>query len=292
MAKEDRGEEYQLETARFAGGLDGNVFYNRYPVLYQTAVSEVLRAVNGEDFMTLVRTASTGTAQGTHGMWASDANENFTGLRSQLRFGPSESLTGHFAWGSDVGGIDPVAPANATQQPDAVAVHPLVAVRRDQPGHERRRRRYERHAVALPEATVNRFRDASTLHMELFPYFYGLAQQAAPTGVPILRALGYEFPDDPQAWAQDQELMIGPNLLAAPVTADRAEADGAAGRADAGQRLPARGPWIDLYSGERVEGGRTFTREATLDEFPLYMKAGSAIGFNSRAAGRRGAPTT
>ncbi len=282
MAKEDRGEEYQLDAATLAGG-PGNELYNQFPVLYQTAVSEALRAVDGEDFLTLVRTAATGTAQGTHGMWGSDANEAFSGLRSQVRFGTSESLTGHFAWGSDVGGIDPVSPANATNSPTPSLFTRWAQFGAISPVFEVGGAGLNATPWLYPQATIDRFRAAVVLHYELFPYLYGLAQQAAATGVPILRTVGYEYPDDQNAWALDQELMVGPSLLAAPVSADRAEADGAAGQpTPVSVYLPA-GRWIDLYSGDVLDGGRTIVRTTSLDEMPLYIKAGSAIGFNLRA---------
>jgi hypothetical protein len=77
----------------------------------------------------------------------------------------------------------------------------------------------------------------------------------------------------------------GPDLPAAPVTADRAETDGAAGEpTPVDVYLPA-GTWVDLYSGQTVTGGRTITRMTRPDEFPLVLRAGTAIGFHDRAAG-------
>jgi len=283
MTKEDRGEEYRLESAQLAGG-SGASWYLRYPSLYQSAVSTALRAVDGNDFETLVRAGAPGTAQNTHGMWGSDTYQTFDGLRGQVRYGISESLTGHFAWGSDIGGIDPQPPANASDSPSATlftrwaqfgAVSPVFAV--GGAGMNATPWLYD-------SDTVRRFRDAVVLHYELYPYLYGLAEHAARTGVPIMRALGYEFPNDAQAWAQDQEFMVGPDLLAAPVTSDRAEADGDAGApTPVDVYLPA-GRWVDLYSGKVITGGRTITRETTLDESPLYLRAGTAIGFNARTA--------
>jgi alpha-D-xyloside xylohydrolase len=79
--------------------------------------------------------------------------------------------------------------------------------------------------------------------------------------------------------------MVGPDVLAAPVTADRAETDGAAGEpTPVSVYLPA-GTWVDLYSGRTVTGGRTVTRPTGPDEFPLYLRTGTAIGFHDRAAG-------
>jgi alpha-D-xyloside xylohydrolase len=281
MVKEDRGEEFRLQTAQLAGG-SGTSLYLQYPNLYHSAVTAALRAVDGNDFETLVRSGVPGGAAITHGMWGSDTYSTYPGLQAELRYGISESLTGDFAWGSDTGGIDPEPPANASDAPTPVlfdrwaqfsAVSPVLEVG----GAGLNATPWE-----YPPATVNDFRDSVILHYELFPYFYGLAEQAARTGVPILRAVGYQYPDEGAAWAQDQEFMVGPDLLAAPVTASRAEADGEAGQpTPVSVYLPA-GRWVNLYTGQEFSGGQTITDSAGLDEFPLFMRAGTAIGFNSR----------
>ncbi|HEY7488754.1 MAG TPA: glycoside hydrolase family 31 protein [Streptosporangiaceae bacterium] len=284
MAKEDRGEENRLETAQLAAG-SGASFYLRYPALYQSAVAEALRNVNGENFQTLVRAGAPGTAQVAHGMWGSDSFQTFPALRTELRYGTSESLTGHFAWGSDTGGIDPQAPANATNSPTPTLFTRWAQFSALSPVMEVGGAGLNATPWVYDADTVRRFRDAATLHYELFPYLYGLARQAAHTGVPIMRTLGYNYPADVTAWAQDQEFMIGPDLLAAPVTADRAEADGAAGQPTPVEVYLPTGRWIDLYSGQVVDGGRTITRQTGLDEVPLYLRAGAAIGFSSRVLG-------
>lgn len=282
MTKEDRGEEYRLETAMLHGG-SGASQYLRYPDIYESAVSEALRNVNGEDFETLVRAGVPGTAQHTHGMWGSDAFSTFSGLRTELRYGISESLTGHFAWGSDIGGIDPQKPADATNAPTPSLLTRWAQFGAISPVMEIGGAGLQGTPWAYPQATIRRLRDAATLHYELFPYLYGLGAQASKTGVPILRSLGYEFPHDEKAWAQDQELMVGPDLLAAPVTGDRAEADGASGQPTPVQVYLPAGQWVDLYSGQVVDGGRTITRSTSQDEFPLYLRAGAALGFNARS---------
>ena len=131
--------------------------------------------------------------------------------------------------------------------------------------------------------TIDRFRNAVILHYELIPYIYGLAQEAAAMGLPAMRGVGFQYPADQSAWAQDQEFMLGPNLLVAPVTATSAEADGAAGNpTNVAVYLPV-GNWIDLYNGSVIQAPKSFVRSTTLDEIPLYMLAGSAVGFNLRS---------
>lgn len=145
-----------------------------------------------------------------------------------------------------------------------------------------------------PAWRVKDFRQSVILHYELFPYMYRLAEQAARTGVPILRSLGYQYPADRRVFAQDQEVMVGPDLLAAPVTADRAQAAGDAGRPTPVRVYVPHGSWINLFTGRVVPGGRTITTDVGLAEFPLYMRAGAAIGFNARtpdAGATDGRPT-
>ena len=107
----------------------------------------------------------------------------------------------------------------------------------------------------------------------LVPYLYALAQSASRTGLPVIRPLGLEWPNDRRAWASDLELTVGDSLLAAPVT-----------HAGARSRvyLPA-GRWIDLFSGKSVGGSRTVIRHNGADDFPLYVRAGSVVPFSFRA---------
>jgi alpha-D-xyloside xylohydrolase len=130
-------------------------------------------------------------------------------------------------------------------------------------------------------ATVDAFRRAAVLHYELFPYFYELARRAAATGVPILRPLGFSFPDDEEAWAHELEMMVGPDILAAPVVEEAADIGDAAGVTPARVYLP-RGSWIDLFAGKPVEGGQTVVRPTPITEIPLYMRSGAVVPFNLR----------
>jgi alpha-D-xyloside xylohydrolase len=111
-------------------------------------------------------------------------------------------------------------------------------------------------------------REAAVLHYELFPYLYGLLQKHEP----VLRPLGYALPDDEQAWKAEFELLVGPDLLAAPVTGPGTTPS---------VYLPA-GSWVDLTTGQKVEGPRVFTRTTPLDVLPLYARAGAVVPFNLR----------
>ena len=122
---------------------------------------------------------------------------------------------------------------------------------------------------------VRGLREAAELHYELVPYLYALAQEASHNGLPVVRPLGLTWPDDGRAWASSLELTVGDTLLAAPVTTDGSSSS---------VYLPA-GTWIDLFTGARHTGGRSTTRASGAYDFPLYLRAGSALPFNSRSPG-------
>jgi alpha-D-xyloside xylohydrolase len=280
MVKGDRGEEFELEDATFAAG-PGTTLMNTNPVRFADAAVEVLRKLYGNDFVTLFRGGYTGQPSIVHGIWGGDPRATYEGLRLSVRRGANSWLSGHPVWGTDTGGFNGAAPGGPsgtlfTRWTQFSAVSPVFEV--GGAGRNATPWRYD-------DATVNRFRANVLLHYALFPYLYGLAQHAARTGEPIVRTPGYDFPADEQAWVADQHLMIGPDLLAVPVTADRNEDDAAAGRpTPVDVYLPA-GRWTDLYTGEVLDGGRHITRESTLDDFPLYLRGGAAIGFNQRIDG-------
>jgi alpha-D-xyloside xylohydrolase len=114
-------------------------------------------------------------------------------------------------------------------------------------------------------------RDAAVLHYELFPYLYGLlaAHQT------VIEPLGYQYPADPGSWGAQYEFLVGPSLLAAPVTGP--------GTTPSVYLPPGR--WVDLYAGAVYRGGGApFTRQTPLDQFPLYVRLGSVVPFNLRTA--------
>jgi hypothetical protein len=121
------------------------------------------------------------------------------------------------------------------------------------------------------------------LHTQLYPYLAAADATYRRTGLPIMRQLALAYPNDRRAVASDDEYLFGPDLLAAPV-----HAPGARSRA---LYLP-RGHWVDLWRSARyrvgdgglklgrartLDGGRSVTLPAPLDELPLLVRAGAIV---------------
>lgn len=111
-------------------------------------------------------------------------------------------------------------------------------------------------------------RDYIELRYRLLPYIYTLFWQAATTGAPILRPLLYHFPNDPKTYPLGDQVMLGPSLLAAPIS--RPGVDHRA------VYLP-EGCWYDWWSGKAFDGPSHIMAHAPLEQMPLYVRAGSII---------------
>jgi alpha-D-xyloside xylohydrolase len=252
--KGDRGDEVDLERK-------SESLQNEYPLLYDRAVIAELP----KDAATIFQAGAMGSESIARGIWAGDQDGTFDGLQAAIRSGESAAMSGFPTWGSDVGGYHSVGVTAEifARWAQLGAVSPVFEV-----GGQG--------ANATPwtlgTQAMDALRDAAVLHYELFPYLYGILERHEP----VLRPLAYGFPDDPASWAasNSQELLVGPDLLAAPVTGPGETPS---------VYLPA-GSWIDLYTGAAVTGGSAFTRQTPLTQFPLYVRAGAVLPFNLRTA--------
>jgi alpha-glucosidase len=93
-------------------------------------------------------------------------------------------------------------------------------------------------------------------------------QQASETGVPALRPLFMDFPNDPKIATTDDEFMFGSDLLVAPVLWE--------GATSRGIYLPPGG-WYDYWTGQHYSGPATFSIGVTLDSIPMFVRGGGFI---------------
>jgi len=112
----------------------------------------------------------------------------------------------------------------------------------------------------------------------MMPYNYSIARESV-TGLPMVRAMALEYPADSYAYTKDTEYqyMWGPNLLIAPVYTGQTDAKGNSLRDNI--YLPDHNQvWIDLFTGEKIQGGRVLRQVKTpLWKLPVYVKDGAII---------------
>jgi alpha-D-xyloside xylohydrolase len=108
------------------------------------------------------------------------------------------------------------------------------------------------------------------LRYRLLPYTYALAAEASAAGMPLIRPLVFDFPNDPKALDQVHAYMFGSAFHVAPVLAE--------GVKNWDVYLPvSQGGWYDFWTGEHREGGQTHAVPVALDRIPLHVRAGSIL---------------
>ena len=117
-------------------------------------------------------------------------------------------------------------------------------------------------------AILARARKAVERRYRLLPYLYTLFQETAQNGVPVMRPLWLEYPNDPATYAVDNAYLLGRDLLVAPRLA--------AAVAPYKVTLPAA-DWYDTETFELVHGGAREIAAAATDTVRLFARAGAII---------------
>jgi alpha-glucosidase len=111
-------------------------------------------------------------------------------------------------------------------------------------------------------------REAISLRYHLLRYIYSLAWCAGRTGIPLMRPVFLHFQDDEETWDIDNQFMLGPFVLVAPVVEE--------GKRSREVYLPSCS-WFDFWSDNLIDGPARFTQDAPLDRVPIYVRGGAII---------------
>ena len=106
------------------------------------------------------------------------------------------------------------------------------------------------------------------LRYQFLPYIYTVMYEASQTGLPAMRPLCFEYPEDPSFIWNENEFMFGNNVLVAPVLWE--------GDSTRDVHLPA-GEWYDYWTDQKLEGGKNITVSAPVDRLPMFVKAGAIL---------------
>ncbi len=122
------------------------------------------------------------------------------------------------------------------------------------------------------EEGVEAYRKFVGLRYRLIPYIYTCSRVAHETGLPLLRGMYLEYPEQEAAYINQQQYMFGNELLVAPITTP---GNGKASRREV--FLPRGDDWFDFFTGDLYAGGQSIIHECPLDRMPVFAKAGSIL---------------
>ncbi|MDT0319195.1 glycoside hydrolase family 31 protein [Streptomyces millisiae] len=251
----------------------GQEVANLYPREIARTFHEGMASSGDTDGMSFSRSAWAGSQRYGTAVWSGDIGTDFAALRAQIAAGLSIGISGIPWWTTDIGGFhggDPDDPA-----------YREVLVRWFQFGAFCPI--FRLHGFRLPwlplggamtggpnevwsygEEAYDIMARYLAVRERIRPYVGEQMRTAAREGLPVMRPLFLEFPDDDRAWTVADQFLLGPDLLVAPVTE--------AGATSREVYLPAGATWTCAWTGETRPGGATVVLDAPLDRIPLLLR--------------------
>ena len=223
------------------------------------------------------RSAWAGSQKYGAAVWSGDIPATWESLAIQVRAGLNIAISGIPWWTTDIGGFHGGNPSDPAYQELVVrwfqfgAFCPLFRLHGD-----REPRNADGYANSggpnepwsYGEAAYAIIADTIRMRERLRPYVHEQMTAAAKTGLPPMRPLFVDFPEDDGSWQIDDQFMFGPDLLIAPVLT--------AGATSRSVYLP-EGAWTNAWTGEQVLGAQTLNVDAPIERIPVFTRAGATL---------------
>ncbi|QHT54975.1 alpha-xylosidase [Cellulomonas sp. H30R-01] len=261
--KTDFGERIPTDVV-WHDGTDPERMHNYYTYLYNKAVWDLLVEERGEGEAVLFARSATVGGQQFPVHWGGDSESTFASMAESLRGGLSLALSGFGYWSHDIGGFEGT--------PDPAVFKRWLAFGLLSSHSRLHGSDSYRVPWAFDDEAVDVARDFTRLKLRLMPYLAQAGVEAHEQGVPVMRPMVLEFPDDRGARTVDTQYMLGEQLLVAPVFSADGEVD---------VYVPD-GTWTSLLSGEQVTGPRWVRERHGFDSLPLYVRPGAVVPFAAR----------
>ncbi len=255
--------EYLPVDAVLAHG-DAMDLHNDWPRLWASV--NALATADRPDAMFFMRAAGTDSQRHNRLLWAGDQCVDFSrhdGIGTVITGALSAGLIGHAFHHSDIGGYTSLfglvrTPELIQRWTELACFTPVMRT------HEGNRPR-DNLQIDQDAAVLAHFVRFTQLHARLLPLFQHLADEAASTGLPVQRPLFLHHPDDRTTWDIQDQWLLGPDVLMAPVIE--------AGAVSRAVYLPA-GEWVHGWSGRILPSG-WHEITAPIGEPPIFWRNGT-----------------
>lgn len=255
--KTDFGERIPDENVRYFDGSAPKKMHNFYSYLYNETVFETIKRVKGEEDAVVFARSGTSGGQKFPVHWGGDCFAKYESMAESLRGGLSLMMSGYGYWSHDIGGFED------TSTPDVykrwVAFGLLSS-------HSRLHGSSSYRVPWLYDDEATKvLRHFVLVKQKLLPYLLEKAKENHDTGIPLVRAMVLEFPEDPVCGFLDRQYMLGDRYLVAPVMDETGEVT---------YYLP-QGQWKNYFTGETRQGALWITETVDYFTIPLWEKVTS-----------------
>ena len=244
----------------WANGRTGFYEHNLFPLRYNKAVADITKKITGDNII-WARSAWAGSQRyPIH--WGGDAESTDQGMAAELRGGLSFGLSGFSFWSHDIGGFT----ATSVESMDKDLFLRWLAFGMFS-SHSRCHGIAPKEPWLYGQEFMDKFRTIDEMKYRLMPYVYAQAKDSSEHGLPVVRALFVEFPNDPGSWQIDDEYFYGFQMLVAPILHK--------GDTSRDVYLPP-GTWIDYQTGKNYSGGWQKIEAGAIPEI-ILVRDGSVI---------------
>ena len=256
--KTDFGERIPTDVV-YHNGADPEKMHNFYTYLYNKTVFDLLKEKRGAgEALVFARSATVG-GQKFPVHWGGDCWATYPSMAESLRGGLSLGMCGFGYWSHDMGGFEQTAAPDLYKRWCAFGMLSSHS------------RLHGSTSVRVPwsfdDEATDVLRHFTELKNSLAPYLYAAAGEANRRGVPMMRSMILEFPEDPACLPLDRQYMLGESLLVAPIFNEE-------GRGY--YYLPA-GDWTHYFTGEVKSGPGFFEGDYSYFDLPLFVRPNSLI---------------
>ena len=253
---------------------------NIYPQMYSRTFDDPMRAL-GVQPVNLLRSGWAGSQKYGNVLWSGDVPSTWESMRDQLQAGLNIGLAGIPWWNTDIGGFmegnvfDPDFRELLVRWYEWAVFQPVMRLHGDREpftipalderdfgggylhtGQDNEMWSYGEDIFAIMRANYE-------LRKQMKPYIRQIYAEAHENGSPLMRAMFYEFPEDPVCWDLADQYMFGPDYLVAPVMS--------MGARKRTVYLPA-GQWMDIRTGETIPGSGFIEADAPLESIPVFER--------------------
>ncbi|MCH5353920.1 MAG: DUF4968 domain-containing protein [Acutalibacter sp.] len=258
---------------------------NVYPKCYARTFFDGMTAEGQKNVLNLLRCAWAGSQKYGALVWSGDIHSSFESMRNQFAAGLHMGIAGIPWWTTDIGGFHggdprdesfrevfarwfqygtfcPVMRLHGDREPHTPPMSTVGGGRMPSGGPNE--------IWSYGETVYEMCRKYIFLREKLKPYITEVMRNAHEKGSPVIRPMFYDFPGDSKTWEPMEQYMFGEKLLVAPVM-------------EAGARKKAvylpDGTWYNVWTGEKLEGGRTVEADAPLTVIPVFTNDPEMLAF-------------
>ncbi len=272
---------YDFENFRYYSGTvleTGNI----YPQAYAQTFYEGQKKEGQKEVINLLRCAWAGSARYGALVWSGDVHSTFPTFRRQVCAGLNMGIAGIPWWTTDIGGFVggnindpsfkellvrwfqwgtfcPVMRLHGTRSPRE-EVNTKSGEHRKASGADNEVWTYGEDNYQILKRHIE-FREL------MRDYTRSLMNEAHEEGLPVIRTMFFEFPDDEKCWDLKDQYMFGSDVLVAPVMYE--------GLREREVYLPKGNIWKELHTGKQYEGGQIISAQAPIEYSPVFLKGDS-----------------